>query len=183
MPFGSGYNAQIIAPPAALLAGVLLAGFILDLVWPISFVPEGYTLPVGLALIFLAVNLKAFAAREMIKIKTTLSLQRPATDLATSSVFACSRNPIYLGMVLLCGGVAVFTNSLCRRASSSNAREGLCAAPLPRLESRSASTTSLPVCSTGSRWCDLARLGHVHTGAGKTFALRRSAALEKSLRA
>ena len=59
MPFGSGYNAQIIAPPAALLAGVLLAGFILELVWPISFVPEGYTLPVGLALIFLAVNLKA----------------------------------------------------------------------------------------------------------------------------
>jgi protein-S-isoprenylcysteine O-methyltransferase Ste14 len=112
MPFGSGYNAQIIAPPAALLAGVLLAGFILELVWPISFVPEGYTLPVGLALIFLAVNLKAFAAREMIKIKTTLSLQRPATDLATSSVFAWSRNPIYLGMVLLCGGVAVFTNSL-----------------------------------------------------------------------
>ena len=48
----------------------------------------------------------------MIKIKTTLSLQRPATDLATSSVFAWSRNPIYLGMVLLCGGVAVFTNSL-----------------------------------------------------------------------
>lgn len=98
MPFGSGYNAQIIAPPAALLAGVLLAGFILELVWPISFVPEGYTLPVGLALIFLAVNLKAFAAREMINIKTTHSLQRPATDLATSSVFAWSRNPIYLGM-------------------------------------------------------------------------------------
>ena len=50
------------------------------------------TLPVGLALIFLAVNLKAFAAREMIKIKTTLSLQRPATDLATSSVLVS--NPI-----------------------------------------------------------------------------------------
>jgi protein-S-isoprenylcysteine O-methyltransferase Ste14 len=112
MSYGSGYNAQVIAPPAALLAGVLLAGFFLDLIWPIGFVPEGYALPVGFALIFLALNLGAFAAREMIRIKTTLSLQRPATDLATSGVFAWSRNPIYLGMVLLCGGVAVFTNSL-----------------------------------------------------------------------
>ncbi len=112
MPFGSGYNAQVIAPPAALLAGVLLASFLLDLVWPISFVPVGYTLPGGIALIFLAVNFMAFAAKEMIRIKTTLSLQTPATDLATSGVFAWSRNPIYLGMVLLCAGVAVFTNSL-----------------------------------------------------------------------
>jgi len=83
MPFGSGYNAQVIAPPAALLAGVLLASFLLDLVWPISFVPVGYTLPGGIALIFLAVNFMAFAAKEMIRIKTTLSLQTPATDLAT----------------------------------------------------------------------------------------------------
>lgn len=112
MPFGSGYNAQIIAPPAALLAGVLLVGFLLDLVRPIGFVPEGYGFLAGFALIFIAVNLKAFALREMIKIKTTLSVQRPATDLATAGVFAWSRNPLYLGMVLLCAGVAVFTNSL-----------------------------------------------------------------------
>ena len=112
MPFGSGYNAQIIAPPAALLAGVLLAGFILELVWPISFVPEGYTLPVGLALIFLAVNLKAFAAREIINIKTTLSLQRPATSRRRASLRGAATRSISACMVLLCGGVAVFTNSL-----------------------------------------------------------------------
>ena len=74
MPFGSGYNAQVIAPPAALLAGALLAGFLLDLIWPIGFMPAGYSLPVGFALIFLAVNLMTFAAREMIRIKTTLSI-------------------------------------------------------------------------------------------------------------
>jgi protein-S-isoprenylcysteine O-methyltransferase Ste14 len=112
MPFGSGYNAQVIAPPEALLAGVLVAGLILNFVWPISFVPAEYTLPVGSVLIFLALNLATFAAREMIQIKTTLFFQKPATDLATSGPFAWSRNPIYLSMVLLCGGVAVFTNSL-----------------------------------------------------------------------
>lgn len=112
MPFGSGYNAQVIAPPAALLVGVLLTGFILDFIWPIGFVPAGYSLPAGFALIFVAVNLMTFAAREMIRIKTTLSMQTPSTDLATESAFAWSRNPIYLGMVLLCGGVAVFTDSL-----------------------------------------------------------------------
>ena len=112
MQFGSGYNALVIAPPAALFAGALLTGFILDWVHPTSFMPEEFTLPAGFALIFVAVNLKVFAAREMIRIKTTLSLQKPATDLATEGVFRWSRNPIYLGMVLLCGGVAVFVNSL-----------------------------------------------------------------------
>jgi protein-S-isoprenylcysteine O-methyltransferase Ste14 len=112
MPYGSGYNAEVIAPPEALLAGVLVAGLILNFVWPIGFVPAGYSLPVGAVLIFLALNLATFAAREMIQIKTTLFLQKPATDLATAGAFAWSRNPIYLGMVLLCGGVAIFTNSL-----------------------------------------------------------------------
>jgi protein-S-isoprenylcysteine O-methyltransferase Ste14 len=112
MPFGSGYNALVIAPPAALLAGALLVGFLLDLIWPMGFVPEGYSFPVGFSLIFIAVNLMAFSAKEMIRIKTTLFLQTPAADLATSGAFAWSRNPIYLGMVLLCGGIAVFANSL-----------------------------------------------------------------------
>ncbi|HUZ90790.1 MAG TPA: isoprenylcysteine carboxylmethyltransferase family protein [Methylocella sp.] len=112
MPYGSGYNAQVIAPPEALLAGVLVAGLILNFIWPIGFVPEGYTLPVGSVLIFLALNLATFAAKEMIRIKTTLFLQKPATDLATEGAFAWTRNPLYLGMVLLCVGVAVFTNSL-----------------------------------------------------------------------
>jgi protein-S-isoprenylcysteine O-methyltransferase Ste14 len=111
MAYGSGYNAQVIAPPAALLGGVLVAGFLLELIWPIGFVPVGYTLPVGFALIFLALNLETGAARQMIKIKTTLMLERPATDLATAGVYAWSRNPMYLGMVLLCGGVAILLNS------------------------------------------------------------------------
>ncbi|WGJ14871.1 isoprenylcysteine carboxylmethyltransferase family protein [Methylocapsa sp. D3K7] len=111
MAYGSGYNAQVIAPPAALLGGVLVVGFLLELIWPIGFVPAGYSLPVGFALIFLALNLEAGAARQLIKIKTTLSLERPATDLATTGIFAWSRNPMYLGMVLLCAGVAILLNS------------------------------------------------------------------------
>ena len=112
MAYGSGYNAQVIAPPAALLGGVLVAGFLLGLIWPIGFVPAGYTLPIGFALIFLALNLEAGAARQLIRIKTTLSLEHPATDLATTGIFAWSRNPMYLGMVMLCVGVAILLNSL-----------------------------------------------------------------------
>ncbi|HXW71730.1 MAG TPA: isoprenylcysteine carboxylmethyltransferase family protein [Methylocella sp.] len=112
MAYGSGYNAQVIAPPAALLAGVLIIGLVLNYLWPVGFFPGNSGLPIGFVTIFIALNLMAFAAKEMTRIKTTLSLQTPATDLATSGIFAWSRNPMYLGMVLLCIGFAVASNSL-----------------------------------------------------------------------
>jgi protein-S-isoprenylcysteine O-methyltransferase Ste14 len=105
-------RANVIASPPVILVVVLALGFILDWLWPASFLPDGWGLPLGLIVIYVAVNLKLFAVREMVRVKTALDVRKPATDIATSGPFSVSRNPIYIGIVLLNTGVACIANSL-----------------------------------------------------------------------
>ena len=105
-------RANVIASPTVIFAGVLVLGFGLDMFWPAPFLPEGWGFPLGLIVIFAAVNIKLFAAREMVRVKTNLDIRKPATDIATSGLYGVSRNPIYAGIVLLNIGIACFVNSL-----------------------------------------------------------------------
>ena len=105
-------RANVIASPTMIFAGVLVLGFGLDMIWPASFLPEGWGLPLGLVVIFAAVNIKLFAAREMVRVKTHLDIRKPANDIATSGVYSVSRNPLYIGMILLNIGIGCIVNSL-----------------------------------------------------------------------
>jgi protein-S-isoprenylcysteine O-methyltransferase Ste14 len=105
-------HANVIASPTMIFAGVLVLGFGLDMIWPASFLPKGWGLPLGLVAIFAAVNIKLFAAREMVRVKTHLDTRKPTTDIATSGIYSVSRNPLYIGMILLNTGIACIVNSL-----------------------------------------------------------------------
>jgi protein-S-isoprenylcysteine O-methyltransferase Ste14 len=105
-------RANVIASPTVIFAGVLVLGFGLDMIWPVAFLPEGWGFPLGLIVIFAAVNIKLFAAREMIRVKTNLNIRKPANDIATSGLYSASRNPLYIGMVLLNIGIGCIVNSL-----------------------------------------------------------------------
>ncbi|MGH6839257.1 MAG: methyltransferase family protein [Methylocella sp.] len=105
-------RANVIASPTMIFAGVLVLGFGLDMIWPALFLPEGWGLPLGLIVIFAAVNIKLFAVREMVRVKTNLYVRRPTTDIATEGPFSVSRNPFYIGMILLNTGIGCIVNSL-----------------------------------------------------------------------
>ena len=105
-------RANVIASPTVIFAGVLVLGFGLDMFWPAPFLPEGWGFPLGLIVIFAAVNIKLFAAREMIRVKTNLNIRKPANDISTSGLYSASRNPLYIGMVLLNIGIGCIVNSL-----------------------------------------------------------------------
>src|ERR1700724_3508399 len=98
-------RANVIASPTLIFAGVLVVGFGLDMFWPASFLPEGWGFPLGLIVIFAAVNIKLFAVREMVRGKTNLDTPKPANDIATSGLYSASRNPLYIGMILLNIGI------------------------------------------------------------------------------
>jgi protein-S-isoprenylcysteine O-methyltransferase Ste14 len=105
-------RAKVIALPPLILAATLALGVGLHLIWPVKLLPGVFALPLGLVLIFGAIALAAFAVREMHRANTAVDIRKPATAIVTSGVFKLSRNPIYLGMVLLCLGIALAINSL-----------------------------------------------------------------------
>jgi hypothetical protein len=105
-------RANVICSPTVIFAGILVVGFGLDMIWPASFLPEGWGFPLGLIVIFAAVNIKLFAVREMVRVKTNLDIRKPANDLATSGLYSASRNPLYIGMILLNIGIGCIVNSL-----------------------------------------------------------------------
>jgi protein-S-isoprenylcysteine O-methyltransferase Ste14 len=105
-------HAKVIASPPIIFAAVLVLGFGLDMIWPAPFLPEGWSLLLGFAIIVVAVNIMTYAFRELIRIKTNIDVRKPTTDIATEWPFSVSRNPIYACIVLLNIGIACFFNSL-----------------------------------------------------------------------
>ncbi|MCI0467797.1 MAG: isoprenylcysteine carboxylmethyltransferase family protein [Beijerinckiaceae bacterium] len=103
---------KVLASPALIFAAVLIAGFILDWLWPMEFLPQGWSLVIGFFLVFIAINIKTYAVREMVKLSTNLSVRKPTNAIATEWPFSVSRNPIYAGIILLNIGVACFVNAL-----------------------------------------------------------------------
>ena len=105
-------KAKVIAFPPLILAGVLVLGFGLDLASPAKFMPRAAGLAIGILVVLGSIALALLARREMVRAKTPLDVRKAVTDIVTSGVFQFSRNPIYLGMVLLCLGIAFLVDSL-----------------------------------------------------------------------
>jgi protein-S-isoprenylcysteine O-methyltransferase Ste14 len=67
---------------------------------------------VGLLPLTIGVGLNIAADRQLKRRSTTVKPFQRSTALVTDGVFAWSRNPMYLGMVLLLSGIAVFEGSV-----------------------------------------------------------------------
>jgi protein-S-isoprenylcysteine O-methyltransferase Ste14 len=73
-----------------------------------------YQTPIALALVGLGAALAALGLRSFIAARTTPNPMRPtrATHLVTSGVYSFSRNPMYLGDLIMLAGIAVWTGSV-----------------------------------------------------------------------
>jgi protein-S-isoprenylcysteine O-methyltransferase Ste14 len=105
-------KASVVALPPLILAGVLAIGFVLDLAWPAKFMPRAAAFAIGILVAIGATALALMAVREMVRTKTAFDVRKPTTEIVTSGVFQFSRNPIYLGMILLCLGAVFLLDSL-----------------------------------------------------------------------
>ncbi len=103
---------DVIALPPLILAATIALGLMLNFFFPASFLPNTMTIPLGMLIILGAIALAISAIREMFALNTPLDVRKPTADIVTSGVFRISRNPIYLGMLLLCAGIAIAANSL-----------------------------------------------------------------------
>jgi protein-S-isoprenylcysteine O-methyltransferase Ste14 len=103
---------DVIARPPLILVATIALGLVLNFFWPTSFLPPAIAAPLGVLIILFAIALGISAVEEMLAANTALEVRKPSTEIVTSGVFQRSRNPIYLGMLLLTG-IAILANSLC----------------------------------------------------------------------
>lgn len=95
--------------PPMILAGTLAAALVLE--W---LVPTRLPLPplLGWATMAAALGLDVWAMATMARARTNILPHRAADQLVTTGPFGLSRNPIYVGNVLLLLGLAVGLGSL-----------------------------------------------------------------------
>jgi protein-S-isoprenylcysteine O-methyltransferase Ste14 len=107
-------TAGVIARPPLLFLAALLIGFVLDRLLRLPFPVLGIDLVqwiFGGSLILIGLVLAATGIRNFSRAGTPLRSIHPTRALVTTGIHGWSRNPIYLGMYLLYGGIGVAAQS------------------------------------------------------------------------
>jgi protein-S-isoprenylcysteine O-methyltransferase Ste14 len=107
-------TAGVIARPPLLFLAALLLGFVLDRLLRLPFPVPGIDLVhwiIGGSLILIGVALAAAGIRNFSRAGTPVRSNNPTRALVTTGIHGRTRNPIYLGMFLLYGGVGVAARS------------------------------------------------------------------------
>lgn len=99
-------------PPPLLVVAVTAAGLALERVVPLPDWPGRSGRPVAALLLVSWLLLLFLSLRELGRFGTTVRPDRPATALVTSGPYARTRNPLYLGLVLLQGAAGFWFGSL-----------------------------------------------------------------------
>jgi protein-S-isoprenylcysteine O-methyltransferase Ste14 len=109
----TGTAGVIVRPPLLYLAA-LLAGFVLDRLLRLPFPVPGVDLVhwiVGGLLILIGLALAVAGIRNFSTAGTPVRSIEPTRALVTTGVHGWSRNPIYLGLFLLYGGIGIAAKS------------------------------------------------------------------------
>jgi protein-S-isoprenylcysteine O-methyltransferase Ste14 len=107
-------TAGLIARPPLLFLGALLIGFVLDRLLRLPFPVPGIHLGpwiVGGPLMLIGLGLAAAGMRNFSRAGTPVRSIRPTRALVTTGIHGWTRNPIYLGMFLVYGGIGVAARS------------------------------------------------------------------------
>ena len=106
--------AGVIARPPLLFVAALLIGLVSDHLLPLSFrVPRidlGHRIIPG-SLIFVGLALAVAGIRNFSRAKTPVPTTEPTRALVTTGIHGWIRNPIYIGMFLVYGGIGVAVRS------------------------------------------------------------------------
>lgn len=104
-------HADVRILPPFVLAAAILAGALATFLVPLP-VPFGdIARTAGAVFVAASVALVAAAARRLSRANTAFDVRKPTTALVRDGVFAISRNPVYLSMLLLQWGLALATLS------------------------------------------------------------------------
>src|SRR5215204_2398208 len=105
-------NPGVIAPPPLIYAGALAAGLLANRRYRIPFLPRRLARKLGWPMVVCGLAIGLLGSREMRRAETTLDPRKPATTIVTGGPFRYTRNPLYLSMILIYGGISALANAL-----------------------------------------------------------------------
>ena len=111
----SNDHADVVIKPPLLFLGALGLGCLLNLVLPIGprlASPNGLALGVGITFVAIGLALAILSIRRFRLAGTSLVPGEPSTALVVKGPYQFTRNPIYIGFVLLYFGLAIVLTSL-----------------------------------------------------------------------
>jgi protein-S-isoprenylcysteine O-methyltransferase Ste14 len=107
-------TAGVIARPPLLFLTALLLGLVSDRLLPLPFPVPGIDLVhwmIGGSLILIGLALAAAGIRNFSRAGTPVPTNEPTRALVTTGIHGWTRNPIYLGMFLMYGGIGIAVRS------------------------------------------------------------------------
>jgi protein-S-isoprenylcysteine O-methyltransferase Ste14 len=90
----------------------VLTGIVVQIAWPLPFLPSTLALPGGSSLVVVAITLFSCSVRELWAAGTPVPGSRPTTVIVRTGPYRFSRNPIYLAFSVLHLGIAIWVNSV-----------------------------------------------------------------------
>lgn len=105
-------NPGVIAPPPLIYAGALAAGLLANRRYRIPFLPRPLKRALGWPLIFCGLAVGILGFREMRRAETNVDPYKPTMAIVTEGPYRFTRNPLYLSMTLIYGGIAALANTL-----------------------------------------------------------------------
>ena len=100
-------NAGVRVPPPLIFLGFLLLGLWYDSPWFEGRMAEIWVTAAGGVVAALGVALLLISGWRFKKVGCNLEPWKPTTTIISTGIYGYSRNPMYLGMALVHGGVAV----------------------------------------------------------------------------
>jgi protein-S-isoprenylcysteine O-methyltransferase Ste14 len=107
-------TAGVIARPPLLFLAALLLGLASDRLLPLPFAVPGGNLvrwTVASCLILIGLGLAAAGIRNFSRSATPVPTNEPTRALVTTGIHGWTRNPIYLGLFLVYGGIGIAAHS------------------------------------------------------------------------
>lgn len=106
-------NPNVVVRPPIAFAIAITAGFIVDWLVPLPWMPEGGSHRwIGAGIFVLGLALAAWAIVTFTRAGTNVQTTEPTTTIVANGPYRFTRNPIYLGMFLGLAGLAVAFDTL-----------------------------------------------------------------------